>query len=293
VLQRINGWWDKRFDLPDSFFALRKAPAQVLLARPLDAMEKLLPAAGYLSCAILDSLSADFLQSSRSIWLRVLAHLVLSRKEQGTWQELWARRRNDPPLDWLLGRCVVKDAVRLLLRRGSTPALCPADIEIENGPGGDPRLSEAWAGTWGEPPLISLSHKGDVAVALAGSARHLLALGIDVESIDQLGRDVIEDAFSASEQRLINAFELTRRQEIAARFWCAREAMAKALGQGLQAALNEFEVTGYDDSTGEIDIRISTSLRKPNGNHGARPFISTLTLGNEFVAAAVIIMRTR
>jgi phosphopantetheinyl transferase (holo-ACP synthase) len=69
----------------------------------------------------------------------ILADLILSPREREQWTSMRAveKRRHE----WLLGRCVAKEAVRLLLERDLDLHLSPEEIEIVPDPYGRPLVS--------------------------------------------------------------------------------------------------------------------------------------------------------
>ena len=85
-------------------------------------------------------LPEDLFDAHGAIWLRVLAYMILNRRERLLWRELNAasskRRR-----DWLMGRIAAKDAVRLLIKDQVGLVLCPADIEITSAATGQPEVN--------------------------------------------------------------------------------------------------------------------------------------------------------
>ena len=159
---RIDGWWDRRFDLPDRFFRLRRAPAENFLSRALAGT-----AAG-LAVTMIDDMPLDFMESSGRIWMRVLAKLALTASELAAWQAL-------PPSGaaraaWLLGRVGAKDAVRHLLRHAGVEKTCLADVDAQ---------AAHWPTGWGAPPRTAFfcdgrragRRRGRVACAVRGG-RH-------------------------------------------------------------------------------------------------------------------------
>lgn len=274
---RLKGWWDKRFDLPERFFQLRRDPASLLLAEPRPELVADQSKADHLCCTLLDSLSLRFLESSGAIWLRVLAHIVLSRSERQTWHQ---RRAEPLPLraQWLLGRAAVKDAIRELVRRRSGIALCPADIDIRNADDGHPYCDTFWKSEWGPVPRISLAHKGDVAIALAGDPEHCSAVGVDIERIEPKAASFIDTAFTATERELLQQAPAARQDELMIRLWCAKEAAAKTLHQGVAEVIDGIEVRHYDSTREQAQVSVP----------GGRPVtlsVQTHKLGGGQIAA--------
>jgi phosphopantetheinyl transferase len=83
---------------------------------------------------------------------------------------------------------------------------------------------------------ISISHKDDVAVAIASDER---AVGIDVERIAPRDDSFAELCFTSEELRLVRD---EPRDEGWTRLWSAKEAAAKAAGTGLAGSPARFPV---------------------------------------------------
>jgi phosphopantetheinyl transferase/acyl carrier protein len=188
----------------------------------------------------------------------LLAEMILSPDERGHWTSMRAvdKRRKE----WLLGRAVAKEAVRLLLARELNLHLAPAEIEIVPDPYGRPLVSVA-------PPLrvatvhqpsISIAHSHGTAVALAVLDPEA-QVGIDVESMTGRREDFEAIAFSPDERCLLAALPLDLRREWALRMWCAKEAVGKALGRGLSAGLRAFHILRIDPAGGEIEVELRDS----------------------------------
>ena len=199
VLYELKGWQDRRFELPAPFVHIRVSPADTEISASWDG-----PLAGAQAndvvCQRLDCLTESLLDAHGGIWLKVLAHLVLSRRERETWYAMTAvpkRRR-----EWLLGRTVAKDAVRKLVRRRLGLRVAPADIEIVPDSLGRPEVHGAWIADRSQAPLVSISHSGGVAVAIA--TLHLTHLvGIDIESVKHRRSGFEKAAFTPRERRLV------------------------------------------------------------------------------------------
>lgn len=115
-------------------------------------------------------------------------------------------------------------------------------IEIETLPGGKPALRRRD----GEMPLeFNVSHSGEiVAIAFAVGRK----VGIDVEKIrgDLDWRDIAKRFFRAEEFEELGKAPGHEQQAEFFRIWTRKEALAKALGQGLAASLAGFAVAEAD-----------------------------------------------
>jgi malonyl CoA-acyl carrier protein transacylase/phosphopantetheinyl transferase len=251
LLNRITGWWDKRFELPERFFSLRLDPVGETLARALE-----LPLPQGVVAVLIDDLPRDFLEASGEIWMRVLRSLILDRSERAEFAALPSTggRR----VEWLRGRAALKDAVRLLLRQREL-RLPPADVPIVSHANGAPGLGPAWDGeTFGAEPRVSLSHKNDIAVALAAEACVCGGVGIDIETIAHRSDAFLKSAFRPAERELLTTRSLSP-EESATRLWAAREAGGKALGLGLDDLLEHMVINDFDPESGRVDVSRQTT----------------------------------
>jgi phosphopantetheinyl transferase len=252
LLYRIADWEGRRFPQTLEFWQLRLAPRESCLSNLWNE-----PVAAFrhqpLVCCRLESFSREFFEAANGIWLKVLAFLVLSRREREQWLSMRAvdkRRR-----EWLLGRCAAKDAVRLLIERNLGVHLAPADIEIVADPYGAPHAEGAWTRRLRIQPAISISHSRGTAVALAGLDSGQL-VGIDLESVSHRREDFEAIAFSPEERQLLADMRPELRQEWALRMWCAKESVAKALGRGLAAGMHAFRITATELDTGIVQLEL-------------------------------------
>lgn len=272
---RIEGWWDKRFNLPDNFYRARLDPANNSMSAPIAPFGDL-PEGVRLTR--LDGISTELLDGSGGIWAKVLANLTLSAEERADWAALsgaTAKRK----WEWLRGRVAAKDAVRFL--KG---AILPADVSVI-APGEDdgPRLGAIWPATWGSAPHVSITHKGEFAMAAAADADLYDGVGIDVETIAPRGEAFITTAFAPSEQAHIAAQpEGAARDLFITRMWCAKEAAAKSFGVGLgDFARFAAEPSQTDPETFEITEKSS----------GALVFVNTVENSGEQMVAALAVRR--
>ncbi|MGW5721156.1 beta-ketoacyl synthase N-terminal-like domain-containing protein [Amycolatopsis sp. NPDC003865] len=137
---------------------------------------------------------------------------------------------------WLLGRIAAKDAVRQFLWARGEAEMFPAELRIGNDATGRPHATGAYGRTL--PPLtVSVAHRGEVGVAIARHAR----CGIDVEEVAARTGSTVDAALGAGEQALFAGLTGDPERWFA-RFWTAKEAVAKLLGTGLRGEPRHFEV---------------------------------------------------
>ncbi len=85
-------------------------------------------------------------------------------------------------------------------------------------------------------------------------------VGIDVETIADRPPGFEDLAFTPAEHALLSRWTGASRAEWVARFWCAKEAAAKASGVGLAAGPTSAEVVWLAEESGEMHVRLSTEL---------------------------------
>jgi phosphopantetheinyl transferase (holo-ACP synthase) len=258
---RVTGWEDRRVDLPDAFYRMCISPRGVTLSTAWPLPPPGWPGVGSIRCCLLDGRGVPSLIAQAAIWRRVLAHLVLSRRERQAWRE-WngpSPRRNE----WLLGRCCAKDAVRLLARDRGGPELLPADVEIlqdEN----SPRLV---VGTLpdGWRPALAMAHAEGVAVAMATDEPGK-AIGIDVQRLDASRDGFIEEVFTPQERAVFTAGTLglaparELAQEWALRFHCAKAAAAQAVDSRMMEGADLVVVREMDWAAGTARLALAGLL---------------------------------
>jgi 4'-phosphopantetheinyl transferase len=112
----------------------------------------------------------------------------------------------------------------------------PERLELRSDPRGRPYL-----GVGGDTPAFSTSHSAGLAVV---AVSRVAALGVDVErvsgAVDPL--EIAERFFSAREVAELRAARPSDRRERFFALWTAKEAYAKAVGEGLRLPLDRIEV---------------------------------------------------
>ncbi|MFJ1563639.1 beta-ketoacyl synthase N-terminal-like domain-containing protein [Streptomyces erythrochromogenes] len=194
----------------------------------------------------------------------------LGAAEREVYERLAARAR----APWLLGRIAAKDALRGLLWDGGAGPVFPAEVPVGNDPAGRPLA---------EGPLtrgfrLSIGHKDRIAVALAHPAR---PVGIDVETVTADPDALVRIALGPGELRLAERLAAHGDRGLPAALtalWCAKEAAAKADGDGLGGRPRDWRVTGDRDS-GELLVTA------PDGT--PYPVRTTLLAGTPLAVPAI------
>lgn len=287
---RIRGWKDKRYNISRSLSRLVLAPREHLLSRIWPAPVAAFPHPESVRCCLIPDLAIEAGEQETGIWQRVIAHLILTRGERAFWQALPGppKRRSE----WLLGRLAAKDAVRLILKERCGLELFPADIEILPDEWGQPQAAGAWEEALGARVLVTISHSGPSAAAIAGLAQGAMAPGLDIERLGAQTGDFIGAALTPEEIRLLGGPDQPEYHPRALRFWAAKEAVTKALGRGIIEKPMDLVIQEFDPQAGQATVAPAESIRRryPELN-GARWAVYTIQEG-ELVAASTWLERS-
>jgi malonyl CoA-acyl carrier protein transacylase/phosphopantetheinyl transferase (holo-ACP synthase) len=258
VRARLTGWKDKRIDMPEAFFRFRIDPLRTIMSVAWPSVLAAVPVGCGLTCYQFE-LDESFLDADGGIWSSVLAHLILSQTERGTWRAMAGtpgRRRRQ----WLLGRAVAKDAVRTFVRERSGVALYPADIEIVTDDHGKPQIRGQWIDQTVVTPLVSIAHIDSLAVAVVGDASRYVGLGVDIERRGRTRPGFDQVVFTDDERLVASAGGADGNDEWNLRLWCAKEAIGKALGLGLLGGPASLRICGIDVAAGTVELRVDGAL---------------------------------
>jgi malonyl CoA-acyl carrier protein transacylase/phosphopantetheinyl transferase len=199
----------------------------------------------------------------QSVKRAALTHISLSRAE---WQQFRVLKGPDEAItEWAFSRVVSKDAVRTLWEARHGEKLLPADFELvadAEGRWSARRLDRPSS----EPlPAVSVAHAEGVLAALATFSGRP---GIDLARVRRREAGFEEVAFDPAERALLDRLG-PERDEWLARFWCARAAVARALGRGQIDGPQHLAVRTADRRTGKIgvslDPRLAASLSDESG----------------------------
>jgi 4'-phosphopantetheinyl transferase len=153
----------------------------------------------------------------------------LTDEERQVLQRLRVPKRRG---DWLLGRFAAKRALVL-----SGVARTEADVAILATDSGAPE-----AFVLGRPAgvTLSLTHSHGVAVAALGERG--VRLGVDLERVEERPEGFLADWFTQAERAFVSGAEAGERALAATLVWSAKEAVMKALREGLRIPAKAVEV---------------------------------------------------
>jgi phosphopantetheinyl transferase len=209
------------------------------------------PAAADLSCVRLEFPDDSAEAPEDLAAIASLASSSLAPEERDAWEALRSPRRRR---EWLMGRLAAKDAVRRHLESaGGGVGIGREAIAI---------LADAWGRPHvaGPPIAIAIAHTRGVAAAVAGATRD--GLGLDIERLDRRRGDYERAAFSDEERRRLEAGPAQERAARALRLFCAKEAVAKAIGRGLMGSPLNLRLAASDEDVTRADLEIAGRLER-------------------------------
>jgi phosphopantetheinyl transferase/malonyl CoA-acyl carrier protein transacylase len=282
LVMTATGWEELICPITPPIHRLMLRPSETFLAQEMPAAlfgEVALPVRGSMFTRVPHKL----LESQQELWFKAIAFAVLNNAERDEFLAMRgvATRR----IEWLLGRVCVKEALRRHLLERHQQQWASPDIPIWSDDSGKPNALGAWQDRTRESVDISIAHtSGLVAAAIAVNGR----IGIDLEC---LGRDMTDDfsrsVFTLEEQEL--AAQSGEGPTTLLRFWCAKEALSKALGTGIRYSPSDLHVRAMDAATGRLELEIAgqwlDAFRPLQGR--AMPVHTTL-LGDHILATCVI-----
>jgi phosphopantetheine--protein transferase-like protein len=192
-------------------------------------------------------------------------------------------------MEWLLGRLVGKDAVRLFLREKYGMKSCPADIEIFNDEYGRPVVGGDLINELDCRLSISIAHWGKGSAAVAGECAGHGGVGIDVEPLNRDHEGLEEIAFTAEEGTHLSAVPPSKRTEWLLRLWCSKEAVAKALGRGFMGNPRNLVVEEVDLESGQVNLRVTGQLARELRDYADKS-LTAYTGCDETVAFATVLV---
>lgn len=226
----------------------------------------------------------DEADEDEEIRMKIAAHLTLSPIELDKWHDIatlsLSRRQ-----EWLHGRIAAKDAVRKCLLARYGRKLGASDIRIESDEAGKPSPQGQWRKHCGAQMDISITHTPGFAIAAAAPNA---SLGIDIEI---RGRTISEEfassAFSQLEQEI--AAESGDGETTLFRFWCAKEALSKALGTGLRYGPRDLCAKAFEQTTGKVEMEATKLWLNPFPHlRGKHIDVHTCLVDDVILALAVL-----
>ncbi|KDN17487.1 type I polyketide synthase [Amycolatopsis rifamycinica] len=227
VWAEFTGWRDRRFDSTAHIRQADRTPERSTLSHEQ-------PGGWALVCEQWPDLATR--------------ELIMRNYLAGPERDAYERRPPRGRRQWLLGRIAAKDAVRQFLWARGEPEMFPAELRIGNDEAGRPVATGAY-GRALPPVTISVAHRGEAGVAIARYG----PCGIDVEEVVARSRSTVEAALGPGELALFASLSGDPERWFA-RFWTAKEAVAKLRGTGLRGEPRDFAVVAATPE--ELIVRV-------------------------------------
>jgi acyl transferase domain-containing protein/phosphopantetheinyl transferase (holo-ACP synthase) len=253
VWMRIRNWEDWRFHWPGRYRDVFRQPRDFFVGQDLALVDPDRGAVPQVVAVWLEP-PADM---GRPVWRDVLVHTQLGPAERAILLATAGPQGRLAQRLW--GRMAAKEAARRLWHAGGRPPIYPADLTVLSDAHGRPRLAHVARPAELTLPAISIAHCDGVAVALAAHdpGAHV---GIGVEAITDRPESFEASAFTTGERSLLAHWSGPSRDEWAARFWCAKEAAAKATDAGIAAGRSGAEIVDADGASGAMSVRLAPAL---------------------------------
>ena len=248
-LLHISGWEELTERVPNEYRSLIMQPAMSFLTSPLNAELLGNPSTDTASALVTDVPYSIF-ERNEELWLRMLSRVVLSASERKAFLEMTGStsRRTE----WLFGRIAAKECVRRYLKDYYQARWSNADIEIWADDLGKPHALGAWHQYLTTKIDIAIAHTAQFVVALAAANARI---GVDAESVlRDLSDEFTNGVFTPEEQEL--AAQAVNPSQAIIKFWCAKEAVSKALGTGIRYSPKEMIVHDYQADSGRLIMRL-------------------------------------
>ena len=245
----VSGWEELTERVPSEYRDLILQPATSFLTAPL-APELLGEPATDIASAFVTDVPYPLFERNEELWLRTLSHVALDASERRDFAEMTgaASRRTE----WLFGRIAAKEAVRRYLKDFFQARWSSADIRIWADDSGKPHALGAWNDYLATRLDVAIAHTAQFVVAVAAANARV---GVDVESVQRdLSEEFVAGVFTPDELEL--AAESAKASQTLIRFWCAKEAVSKALGTGIRYSPREMVVTSYLADAGTVVVRL-------------------------------------
>lgn len=278
----LRGYEEVAERVSEEFRQQLLAPAMTFLSQELP-RETLGSPATTIASAMVTDVPYPVFERNEELWLRTLSQVVLNKTETVDFASLSGSvsRRTE----WLFGRLVAKEAVRRYLHENYQARWCDADIQIWRDDSGKPHAIGRWRDYLSAPLDLTIAHTAQFVVAVVASNARL---GIDVEVRDRdLSEEFTRGVFTDEERDL--TLHSANPPTAAIRFWCAKEAVSKALGTGIRYSPREMVVDTFQAETGEMTVRLTGQWLESFKQFTGRPIGVTSTVVKGHVLATCFI----
>jgi phosphopantetheinyl transferase (holo-ACP synthase) len=189
-------------------------------------------------------------ERNEELWLKVLSRVILSASERRDFSEM--KGSTSRRVEWLFGRVAAKEAVRRFLKDFYQARWSDADVQIWADDSGKPHALGAWSDFLTTKLDIAIAHTAQFVVAVAAANARV---GVDVESVSRdLSEEFAAGVFTPDELEL--AAQAVNPAQTIIRFWCAKEAVSKALGTGIRYSPKELTVDSFEPGEGVLSVML-------------------------------------
>ena len=140
--------------------------------------------------------------------------------------------------------------------------VCPADLEIIADEHGRPWVGGELIRKTGCNLSISIAHTRGRGVAVACESEGLQGVGVDMEYVTAEQEGLEKLALSSKEELLLSVIPSSKKAEWVIRLWCAKEAVAKALGCGMAGGPWNLAVQERELETGQVNMKLAGQLAR-------------------------------
>lgn len=249
LLIHFKGWEELCERVPPEYHQYILRPSEKFLTQELP-LALLGNPTTPVAASVVTDVPFRIFENNQEIWLKTMAYVLLSPTEREEWLEM--QGATSRRVEWLFGRAAAKESVRRYLQKYHQARWTAADITVWADDSGKPHPLGSWREHTAAHIDLSIAHTSKLIVAaVAANAR----IGIDIEAI---GRDLSEDftrgVFTHEELEL--AAQTGEAPTAMLRFWCAKEAISKALGTGIRYSPKDLQIKAIDPLSGEIQIEL-------------------------------------
>jgi acyl transferase domain-containing protein len=189
----VTGLRHRRVIMPNLFHEFRGS-RHVRLTSRNDHLVPSLPSGGPFHCRVADLMKAEFWSAENGIWEKVLAYIILSRRERNLWQQMVNPGER---IDWLLRMLTIKETAVEFLQAQSALSICCADVEVDIQADSSVLLGGAWLESGQQAPLVVSSKVSNDAGELFDFCYITwAAMSQDVSSAFETGLAVARDGDS-------------------------------------------------------------------------------------------------
>jgi phosphopantetheinyl transferase len=182
--------------------------------------------------------------------IELLAKRYLTTSEKGIYEKL---DNTNKKREYVISNIALKDAVRVKIAGQDEPMPYPIEFSCIRDDSGRPVLQGQGGPDCPVSNLsVSLAHKATASVAYVSER----PVGVDLERIEEKSEEFIGEVFTAGEIELLRGLEM---RDAVTRFWVAKEAYSKMIGEGLRGRPKRFEVTSVEEDVLFVEgVRVRT-----------------------------------